>query len=227
MLPGVELELGHLHHRALGGEVVREGIGQVAGVALAPEAVHHQVHELDQRVPVEPVGQQLVELAECRLERRVVVAGLVVVEILASPADLDHRHLLPQEIGHGELFRLDVGAGKLDAESHLLPVTAGGIEGQLPDRVPARACPGHAGHRASRSGCRAGRQTAARPAARHGPPGFACRRGPPARGRPPPRCSPPARCRNCARAPARPSCCPGCASPGPARSRTAPGPAGR
>ena len=57
--PGLELQLRHLDRRALGARVVGERARVVARVPLAPEAVHHQVDELDHVVGVELRRQQL------------------------------------------------------------------------------------------------------------------------------------------------------------------------
>ena len=85
-LPGVELRAGHLHEGALGGEVVGERARVVAGVPLAPEPVHHEVHELHERVRVELGGQEPVELAEGAQELRMVVARLDALRAPSRPA---------------------------------------------------------------------------------------------------------------------------------------------
>ena len=75
-LPRLELEARHVHEACARRGVVGERVREVAGVPLAPEAVLHEVHPLDERIAVELGGQQLVQLAEGLLELRVVVARL-------------------------------------------------------------------------------------------------------------------------------------------------------
>ena len=66
----------HVDECLLGGPVVRKWIGQVAGVALAPEAVLHQIHPFHERFAVEAGREKLIQLAEGALESGVVVARL-------------------------------------------------------------------------------------------------------------------------------------------------------
>ena len=45
----------------------------VAGVPFAPEAVHHQIHELDRGIAIEAGSQQIVQLTERADEGRMIV----------------------------------------------------------------------------------------------------------------------------------------------------------
>ena len=140
--PGLDLPLGHVHEGALGQGGVRDRARVVARVSLAPEAVHHQVGELDEGVAVELGREQLVEIAKGPLELGVVVAGLDPVRAPGNgPPDRDERHLRLEKVGESELRGLDLRVGELNAEGEALAVSAGGVTSEGPDRVevePAR-----------------------------------------------------------------------------------------
>ncbi len=165
--PRRDLPLGHVHERALGQRGVRDRARVVARVPLAPEAVHHQVGELDERVVVELGGQQLVELPEGPLELRVVVARLDAIgRASRRRADRDERHLRLEEVGKRQLRGLDLRVRQLDAERDR--AGRGGARRRAWRPRPGGGRGGRAGsaRRASRSGCRGRPRTAARPAPR-------------------------------------------------------------
>ena len=132
------MKFRHVDEAAFGGAVIRERIGQVAGVAFAPEAVLHQVHPLDQGIRIELGGHQFVQLAKRFLKFRMIVARLDRIETLATTldlADLGERYAVVQEIGQRDLGRLDFGIGELHAEADAQSALFGGVEGEFPDGV--------------------------------------------------------------------------------------------
>ena len=139
-LPRLDLQARHLDRRALGGQVVGERARVVARVSLAPEAVHHEVHELDRVVAVELGGEELVQLAEGVAKGRVVVARLDLLgPAAAARADRDERDRVAQEAGQRELLRLVLGVRQLDAEAEAAAARPRGLAREREHRVQVEA----------------------------------------------------------------------------------------
>ena len=134
-LPGRHLPPRHVQERALGEGAVGEGTLPIARVPLAPEAVHHQVRELDEGVAVQLRRQQADELGEGAPELGMVVARLDAPRARprAAPPQRDQGHLRLEEIGQGQAVGLELGVRELHAEGDAQVVPPRGVESQGPD----------------------------------------------------------------------------------------------
>src|SRR5690349_25145455 len=80
LLPGIELLRGHLGKCPLRRGVVGEWAREIAGVALAPESILHQVHPLNQRIAVKFRSEQLIQLRKRSMKFRMIIPRLDVFE---------------------------------------------------------------------------------------------------------------------------------------------------
>src|SRR5690349_5840257 len=105
-------------------------------MTFAPEAVNHQVHILRLRIPVETLGQQLIEFGKCLLKFwRIVTRFIKIVTgmvLLGFAADVNDGNFVMQEIGKRYFLRFDIWTGQLDPESYPDVVALGRIEGRFP-----------------------------------------------------------------------------------------------
>src|SRR5262249_30203185 len=103
-----------------------------------PEAVHHQVHELQVRIAIEARCKQLVQLGKSLLKLRRVIAWFVEVEIdavcLRLVPNIHDGNSFAQEVRQRQFLRLDIRTRKLDSKPSPKIVTLGRVEGRFPNR---------------------------------------------------------------------------------------------
>jgi hypothetical protein len=111
-------------------------------VALAPEAILHEIDPFDQRVIVEACRQQLGQLTEGALKSGAIIPRfdeLYVPPVSRHPAYLYHRYFIAKKYGKRDLFRLDFGIRELHAKRKSQAVPLSGVASQLPHRVQIEA----------------------------------------------------------------------------------------
>ena len=120
-------------------QLAGEGIALVGpGVAFAPEAVHHRVHEFDLRMTVEFGGEQFIQFAKRSLICRVIVTRHAVIFLIAHfrgialplAFELYVGNLVEEKVRHPRIG--NVGILQLDSEPDALVVAASQIERNLP-----------------------------------------------------------------------------------------------
>ena len=140
-LPCRQLVLRHAKRSTLGGYVIGEGIGIIAGMPLAPKAVLHQVNPLDQGIAIKSCRQQVGQLHECFLKLRMFIARLAVLPIspAGNVADVEERDAIAQERRQGDLFGLKRSVRELNPKGNAQALAAGGVQRQTPDRIQIEA----------------------------------------------------------------------------------------
>src|SRR5205814_5193373 len=104
----------------------------------APKTVHHRVHELDLRMPIEFGSEQFIQFAKRSLIRRVIVTRHAVILLVAHlrgialplAFELYGWNLIKQKIWHPWLRH--VGILQLNAEPDRLVVTPSQLERNFP-----------------------------------------------------------------------------------------------
>ena len=116
LLPCRQLHANHLVERALRRLRIGEGAGIAAKVAFSPESDMHDVYEFDQRIAIEAVGEQAVQLGQRFLILGMIVARLnpialrsarvasAGIAVLAHGAYRDHGNPRAEELGQCELL---------------------------------------------------------------------------------------------------------------------------
>ena len=147
-LPGRHLPPRHVEERALRGGAVGERARPVARVPLAPEAVHHEVRELEDLLAVRLRRQQVDELGEGALELGIVVARLHALGpgLSAAPPQGDERTFVWRKSGRASRSGWISGFESWTRKATRSSVAARGVERHRPHRVRGRDGPGRRLH---------------------------------------------------------------------------------